>query len=72
MSQTPEVSSALANRNSRLATGEVCAMAGKLHNEVSRYFLANRAGGGGINSITPPIRPPLLPNVFNEVEEEDE
>ena len=33
---------------------------------------ASRAGGGGINSIPPPIRPPLLPNVFNEVEEEDE
>jgi len=35
-------------------------------------FSANRAGSGGINSIPPPIRPPLLPNVFNEVEEEDE
>ncbi|HEY6349648.1 MAG TPA: hypothetical protein VI636_09585 [Candidatus Angelobacter sp.] len=52
----------------------------KIENEQSvarfllRYpvFSAHRAGGGGIISIPPPIRPPLLPNVFNEVEEVEE
>ncbi|HEY6350390.1 MAG TPA: hypothetical protein VI636_13365 [Candidatus Angelobacter sp.] len=35
-------------------------------------FSANHAGGGGINSLPPPIRPPLTPNVFNAVEEVEE
>jgi len=36
------------------------------------YFPDQPGCGGGISSLRPPIRPPLLPNVFNEVEEEDE